>query len=72
MSESESPVGVNRLYFSQNSPLAGSARVTPEPAPDERAALLAALAEAGAEEARGLDPWTTAALREAAEKNPET
>lgn len=39
--------------------------MTREPAEDERAAVLAALAEALAEEGRGLDPWTAAALREA-------
>jgi hypothetical protein len=62
MSDAESPDGVNRLYLSHNSPAAGAARVTPEPTPDERAALLAALAD----ESSGLDPWTLAALREAA------
>lgn len=68
MSRSESPVGVNHLYLSQNSPPDGSARVTPEPPADERAALLAALAEAVAEEGRDVDPWTAAARHEAVEK----
>jgi len=47
-------------------------RVTPEPSEDERAALLAALAEAQAEERRGLDAWTAAALREATDQEPES
>jgi hypothetical protein len=71
MSPAESPDGVNRLYLSQNSAPDRAARVTPEPPEDERRALLAALALARAEEQRGLDPWTAAALREAAEREPE-
>jgi hypothetical protein len=47
-------------------------RVTPEPPEDERAAVLAALAEAHAEEGRGLDPWTAAALREATDNEAES
>jgi hypothetical protein len=47
-------------------------RVTPEPSEDERAAVLAALAEARAEEGRGLDPWTAAALREAIDTEAES
>ena len=43
-------------------------RVTPEPTEDERAVVLAALTEARAEERRGVDPWTAAALREATDK----
>ena len=46
--------------------------MTPEPPADERAALLAALAEAAAEERRGLDPWTAAALLEAADGEADT
>ena len=72
MSGSESPVRVSRLYFSHNSSPDRSARVTPEPPADERQALLAALAEVGAEERRGLDPWTAAALREASEQELAT
>jgi hypothetical protein len=72
MSASESPVGVNPLYLSQNPALDGSARVTPEPPADERAVLLAALAETDAEEARDVDPWTAAAWREAVEKEPDS
>jgi hypothetical protein len=48
-----------------------AARVTPEPPADEREALLAALEEALAEEQRGLDPWTAAALSEATENEFE-
>ena len=47
-------------------------RVTPEPSEDERAAVLAALAEERAEEGRGLDAWTAAALREATDKDAES
>jgi hypothetical protein len=47
-------------------------RVTPEPERDERAAVLAALAQAREEEGRGLDPWSAAALREATEKERES
>jgi hypothetical protein len=72
MSASESPVGVNGLHLSQYSPSERPARVTPEPSDDERQALLAALAKARAEERSGLDPWTAAALREAAEQEPES
>jgi hypothetical protein len=72
MSESESPVGVNRFYLSHNSSPDRSARVTPEPPADERQALLAALAEVRAEGRSGLDPWTAAALREATEQEPES
>jgi hypothetical protein len=46
-------------------------RVTPEPAENERAVVLAALAQARAEDERGLDPWAAAALREATEREPE-
>jgi hypothetical protein len=45
--------------------------VTPEPPADEREALLAALEEALAEERQGLDPWTAAALWEAADNELE-
>jgi hypothetical protein len=41
-------------------------RIAPEPPEHEREALLAALGEALAEERRGPDPWTAAALQEAA------
>jgi hypothetical protein len=71
MSFAESPDGVNRLYLSHDSPVEGLVRVTPEPPADEREALLAALAKAAAEERRGLDPWTAAALREAAHGEPD-
>jgi hypothetical protein len=47
-------------------------RVTPELPEDERAAVLAALAQARAEERRGLDPWTAAALREATGEDAES
>ena len=47
-------------------------RITPEPAGDEHEAVLVALAEARAEEERGLDPWAAAALREATEKEPDS
>ena len=46
--------------------------LTPEPSEDERPVVLAALAEAWAEEGRGLDPWTAAALREATEQEAES
>ena len=46
-------------------------RVTPEPPADEREALLAVFEEALAEARRGLDPWTAAALSEAAEHELE-
>jgi hypothetical protein len=47
-------------------------RVTPEPSEEERTAVLAALAEARADEGRGLDPWTAAALREATDQEAES
>jgi hypothetical protein len=42
----------------------------PEPSPEERRALLAALAEARGAEPVGLDAWSAAGLREAAEREP--
>jgi hypothetical protein len=46
--------------------------VTPEPSEAERTVVLAALTAARADERRGLDPWTAAALREATEKEAES
>ena len=47
-------------------------RVTPEPSEDDRAIVLAALEVVRAEEGDGLDPWTAAALREAAAREPDS
>jgi hypothetical protein len=46
-------------------------RVTPEPPADECEALHAALAEALADDRRGLDAWTAAALQEAVAREPD-
>lgn len=45
--------------------------ITPEPTPEERAAILAALEQVQAEEERGPGHWWQAGLRENLEDEPE-
>ena len=46
--------------------------ITPEPTPEELAAILAALAALQAEEERGLDAWWEAGLRENVEDDGDS
>ena len=45
--------------------------ITPEPTPEERAAILAALDQIRAEEERGPGAWWAAGLRESVFEEPE-
>jgi len=45
--------------------------ITPEPSPEERAAILAALEQLRAEEERGIGGWWEAGLRENLDEEPE-
>jgi hypothetical protein len=45
--------------------------ITPEPTPQERAAIVAAVRALLAEESRGPDPWWEAGLREGFEEERE-
>jgi hypothetical protein len=46
--------------------------ITPEPAPEERAAILAALEQLQAEEEQGPGAWWEAGLRESVEGDSES
>ena len=45
--------------------------ITPEPSPEERAAIVAALEQLAAAEARGAGAWWEAGLRESVDDEPE-
>jgi hypothetical protein len=46
-------------------------RITPEPTPEEREALLRALADLDRPDGNGVSPWWQAGLREAVEDEAE-
>ena len=46
-------------------------RITPEPTPEEREALLHALADLDDAQSNGISPWWQAGIREAVEDEPE-
>jgi hypothetical protein len=46
-------------------------QITPEPTPEEREALLRALAELDDPDSDGVSPWWEAGIREAVEDEPE-